>query len=115
MSKTFSFLITVDAKGTLTAKAYDKKDSQVGISDFGKAREAGKEAYFYQHPVADKRCKSSIDTNALAEMVNENTKVKSEVVQDSAKSGWTVKPKEKVSGKSFNPKATSSDVAIDLE
>lgn len=112
MSKTFSFLITVDAKGNLTSKAYDKKDSQDGLNDFSKAREDGKEAYFYQHPVADKRCKSVADTKELAKMVyNKSAEVKEEAKQ----SGWVVKPKEKFSGKSFNPKATSSDVAIDLE
>lgn len=115
MSKTFSFLVTVDAKGNLTSKAYDKKDSQVGINDFVKAREEGKEAYFYQHPVADKRCKSAVETKELAKMVYNKPAEAQEVKQEAKQSGWVVKTKEKFSGKSFNPKATSSDVAIDLE
>jgi hypothetical protein len=115
MSKTFSFLITVDNKGNLVSKAYEKKDSHTGINDFVKAREDGKEAYFYQHPVADKRCKSSADTKELAKMVYNKSAEPQEVKPDAKTSGWVVKTKEKFSGKSFNPKATSSDVAIDLE
>jgi hypothetical protein len=73
MSNKFSILITVDAKGNITSKAWEKKDSQVGVSEFVKSRENGKEAYFFQHPTPDSRCKSSVDTSNLKSMISDTT------------------------------------------
>lgn len=65
MSQKFSFLIIVESNGSFTTKAYNKEDAQVGLNDFAKARENGKEAHFYHCPKADKRCKSQEDRDAL--------------------------------------------------
>jgi hypothetical protein len=71
MSNKFSFLITVDDKGKIVGKAYRREDTQVGINDFAKARDEGKECHFFQHPVADKRCKSATSYKELEEATSQ--------------------------------------------
>lgn len=114
MSKTFSFLITIDSKGNLTGKAFDKKDAQKGINEYVKARDAGLESYFYQHPVADKRCKSSQSTNDLAKMVN-NTSPETSSFKAPVQPVKVEKPAENKVAKQFNPKVQPSDIAIDMD
>lgn len=106
MSKTFSILITVDAKGNLTSKAWEKKDSQLGMNEFTKSRESGKEAYFYQHPTPDKRCKSAADTASLKSMISTGEVTVSKKV---------VEVEEVVQEVKRGKKASSLDGAIDLE
>lgn len=67
MSQKFSFLITLDKNGNPVGKAYQRTDAQSAVDEFNKAREAGKEAYLFQHPNPDKRCKSEAARNATAE------------------------------------------------
>ena len=109
MSKTFSILITVDTKGNITSKAWEKKDSQVGINEFTKARESGKEAYFYQHPTPDKRCKSAVDTASLKSMISTGEVFVSKKVVEVQEVEQVVQEVKR--GK----KASSLDGAIDLE
>lgn len=66
MSNKFSFLITVDDKGKIAGKAFRREDTQVGLNEFAKARDEGKECHFFQHPTADKRCKSEAGYAELA-------------------------------------------------
>lgn len=66
MSNKFSFLITVDDKGKVSGKAFKREDAQVGLDEFAKARDDGKECHFYQRPEADKRCKSKAGYEELS-------------------------------------------------
>jgi hypothetical protein len=67
MAQKFTFLITLDKNGNPVGKAYTRADAQSAVDDFNKARDAGKEAYLFQHPNPDKRCKSEVARNATAE------------------------------------------------
>lgn len=57
MSK-FSFVIEVKGDKPI-GTAFNKEDAQKAKDLFNKLREEGKEAYYFQHPNHDKRCKSS--------------------------------------------------------
>lgn len=106
MAQKFSFLITVDAKGNLNSKAYRKEDTQKGLEDYAKARDEGKEAHFYQHPVADKRCKSE----AAYDTLDAATKPSVDKAEPAPAPKATIKPAVKA-----EPKASSAgDGAIDL-
>jgi hypothetical protein len=67
MAQKFSFLITLDKNGNPVGKAYQRTDAQTAVDEYNKARDAGKEAYLFQHPNPDKRCKSEAARNATAE------------------------------------------------
>lgn len=92
MSQKFSFLIIVESSGSFTTKAYKKEEAQVGLNDFAKARENGKEAHFYQCPKSDKRCKSQEDRDALERFTNPRALVEEKVVEEQ-----TVKPSKRSS------------------
>jgi hypothetical protein len=106
MAQKFSFLITVDAKGSLNSKAYRKEDTQKGLEDYAKARDEGKEAHFYQHPVADKRCKSEAAYEALSAATTASV--------DKAEPAPVPKAVTKPVVKAEAKPASSGDVAIDL-
>jgi len=106
MAQKFSFLITVDAKGNLNSKAYRKEDTQKGLEDYAKARDEGKEAHFYQHPVADKRCKSE----AAYDTLDAATKPSVDKVEPAPAPKAVTKPVAKVETKPN----TATDGAIDL-
>jgi len=63
MSQKFSFVIEVK-NGKPVGHAYKKEDAQSAKELFNKLREEGKEAYLFQHPNHDKRCKSTEQTEA---------------------------------------------------
>lgn len=65
MSNKFSFLLLIGKDGTPSAKIYKKEDAQKGINDFIEARAKGSEAYWFQSPRADKRCKSEASREEL--------------------------------------------------
>ena len=67
MAQKFTFLITLDKNGNPVGKAYQRTDAQTALDEFNKARDAGKEAYLFQHPNPDKRCKSEAARNATTE------------------------------------------------
>jgi hypothetical protein len=102
MSQKFSFLIIIESNGNLTTKAYNKEDAQVGLNDFAKARESGKEAHFYHCPKADKRCKSAAARDALERYTDTDSKEEPKVVEEQA---------SKTSKKS----SKSESKALDLE
>lgn len=62
MSK-FSFVIEVK-NGKPIGTAFNKEDAQNAKDLFNQLRDSGKEAYIFQHPHHDKRCKSSEQTEA---------------------------------------------------
>ncbi len=99
MSQKFSFLIIVESNGSFTTKAYNKEDAQVGLNDFAKAREIGKEAHFFQCPKADKRCKSAADRDALERFTSPQVEEQS----------------VKTSKKSSKSEAKSDSKALELE
>lgn len=96
MSQKFSFLIIVESNGNFTTKAYKKEDAQVGLDDFAKARENGKEAHFYHCPKADKRCKSEAARDAIERYTDSESKEEPAVVEEPAS-----KPSKKASKSEF--------------
>lgn len=63
MSQKFSFVVEVK-NGKPVGHAFKKEDAQSAKELFSKLRDEGKEAYLYQHPTHDKRCKSAEQTEA---------------------------------------------------
>lgn len=63
MSK-FAFVIEITASGDAKGTAFKKEDGQKAKDLFNKLRDEGKEAYYYQHPSHDKRCKSETQMTA---------------------------------------------------
>ncbi len=59
MSQKFSIVIEVGKDGKPIATGYLKADASKAGEHFVRLREAGKEAYFFQHPIADRRSKSA--------------------------------------------------------
>jgi hypothetical protein len=64
MSQKFSIVIEVGKNGQPIATGYLKADANKAGEHFVRLREAGKEAYFFQHPVADRRSKSAEQVTA---------------------------------------------------
>jgi hypothetical protein len=58
MSQKFSFVIEVKGDKPV-GYAFKKEEAQSAKDLFNKLREEGKEAYIFQHPNHDKRCKST--------------------------------------------------------
>lgn len=63
MSK-FAFVIEITKSGEAKGYAFKKEDGQKAKELFTKFRDEGKEAYYYQHPNPDKRCKSEAQMEA---------------------------------------------------
>jgi hypothetical protein len=59
MSQKFSIVIEVGKDGKPVTTGYHKADANKANEHFVRLREAGKEAYFFQHPIADRRSKSA--------------------------------------------------------
>ncbi len=64
MSQKFSIVIEVGKDGKPVSTAYIKAEANKASEHFVRLREAGKEAYFFQHPVADRRSKSAEQVTA---------------------------------------------------
>lgn len=64
MSQKFSIVIEVGKDGKPIATGYVKAEANKAGEHFIRLREAGKEAYFFQHPVADRRSKSAEQVTA---------------------------------------------------
>lgn len=64
MSQKFSIVIEVGKDGKPITTGYLKVDANQASAHFVRLREEGKEAYFFQHPVADRRNKSSAQVAA---------------------------------------------------
>jgi hypothetical protein len=59
MSQKFSIVIEVGKDGKPITTGYIKAEANKANEHFVRLRESGKEAYFFQHPVADRRSKSA--------------------------------------------------------
>lgn len=66
MSQKFSLVIEVKKNGDFAPTVYKKEDAGKALQQFQKLRDEGKEAYFFQHPKPDKRCKSAEQIAASA-------------------------------------------------
>jgi hypothetical protein len=99
MSQKFSFIIIVEANGSLSSKVYKKENAQIALDDFAKIRGQGKEAHFFHCPKPDKRCKSAEDM-AQIDRFTGATREENIVVEDDKQ-----KPTSKKSSKSSEPKS----------
>jgi hypothetical protein len=91
MSLRFSFLVLIDSNGTPSAKVYKKENAQEGLNEYSKARDQGKEAYWFQTPRADKRCKSDSARDQLDNAISGMSKTKPEAEPEAE----PVKPSKK--------------------
>jgi len=64
MSQKFSIVIEVGKDGKPISTAYIKAEANKASEHFVRLREGGKEAYLYQHPLADRRSKSTEQVSA---------------------------------------------------
>lgn len=95
MSLRFSFLVLIDSNGTPSAKVYKKENAQEGLNEYSKARDQGKEAYWFQTPRADKRCKSDSARDQLDNAVSGMSKTKPEAKPEVEPEAEPVKPSKK--------------------
>lgn len=77
MSQKFSIVVEVGKDGKPIATAYVKAEANLAGQHFVRLREAGKEAYFFQHPLADRRNKSTEQVAATRGERDENGLAKS--------------------------------------
>ncbi len=75
MSQKFSIVIEVQNDGRPKATAYLKAEAQLAASHFLRLRNEEKEAYLFQHPLADRRSKSAAQVVATLGLRDENGKV----------------------------------------
>jgi len=67
------FAIIIEVKnGKPVATAFNKTDAGDAVEQFIKLRDEGKEAYLFQHPVADKRSKSKEQMDATSKATNQS-------------------------------------------
>lgn len=72
MSQKFSIVIEVGKDGQPISTAYIKAEANKASEHFVRLRESGKEAYFFQHPIADRRNKSAEQIKATLGLRDEN-------------------------------------------
>ena len=77
MSQKFSIVIEVGKDGKPITTGYIKAEANLASEHFIRLREAGKEAYFFQHPTADRRNKSTEQVIATRGVRDENGQVAS--------------------------------------
>jgi hypothetical protein len=77
MSQKFSLVVEIKNDKPI-GHAFLKEDAQLAKELFAKLREEGKEAYLFQHPMHDRRCKSSEQTAASVANPVAETVVKQE-------------------------------------
>jgi hypothetical protein len=91
MSQKFSIVIEVrDGKPITTG--YLKADAQKANEHFVKLRDAEKEAYLFQHPLADRRSKSAAQVSATLGERDENGKIPVSKVAEPVKVATELKP-----------------------
>jgi len=82
MSQKFSIVIEVQTDGRPKATAYLKSEAQQAAAHFLTLRNAEKEAYLFQHPLADRRSKSAAQVVATLGLRDENGKVPDSVIHE---------------------------------
>lgn len=75
MSQKFSIVIEVNKEGRPVPTAYLKSEAQLAAAHFTRLRNEEKEAYLFQHPLADRRSKSGAQVIATMGLRDENGKV----------------------------------------
>jgi hypothetical protein len=78
MSQKFSIVVEVK-NGRPVATAYLKSEAQEAAAHFLRLRNEEKEAYLFQHPLADRRSKSAAQVVATLGKRDENGKVLADV------------------------------------
>jgi hypothetical protein len=107
MSHKFSIVIEIK-DGKVVAHGYNKSDAQEAQTLFNKLRDEQKEAYFFQHPVADKRCKSAEQIEATRGHIESAPVAPVQVTMKSKKNG------NKIEGVGANSEVPSEPTAIDI-
>ena len=110
MSNKFSIVIEVK-DGKVVAHGYNKVDAADAQALFNKLRDEQKEAYFFQHPVADKRSKSSAQIEATRGSIPVPAPAPVAPVQVALKSK---KVANKIEGVGANSEVPSEPTAIDI-
>jgi hypothetical protein len=64
MSQKFSIIIEVGKDGKPISTAYIKAEANLAGEHFVRLRDGGKEAYFFHHPLSDRRSKSAEQVTA---------------------------------------------------
>jgi len=111
MSNKFSIVIEIKGDQVI-AHGYHKSDAADANNLFNKLRDEQKEAYFFQHPIADKRCKSAEQVEAThghLEVTPASAPVAPVQVTMKAK-----KNGNKIEGVGANSEVPSEPTAIDL-
>ena len=109
MSQKFSIVIEIQKDGRPKATAYLKSEAQIAATHFIRLRNEEKEAYLFQHPLADRRSKSAAQVVATLGLRDENGKVpsaapvaydasKAEPNEDAQKRANAKKTKNKIEG-----------------
>jgi len=79
----FSIVIEIRDKKIVTT-GFLKQDAPEALALFTKLRTENKEAYYFQHPVPDKRCKSTAQMNASLGVGINNVVLTSDTDEDLA-------------------------------
>lgn len=96
---TQKFSIVVEVKdGKALAHGFLKEDAQEALTLFNKLRDSQKEAYLFQHPVADKRSKSAEQTIATHGTRTEEVIVKVEAPEVVAEAPKSKRGKNSIDG-----------------
>jgi hypothetical protein len=82
MSQKFSIVVEVSKDGKPIATAYIKPEAKLASDHFVRLRDSGKEAYLFQHPLADRRNKSIEQVAATRGERDENGLATSTAVAD---------------------------------
>jgi len=121
-SHKFSIVIEI-VNGKPVATGYHKADAQQASEHFIRLRNEEKEAYFFQHPVADRRSKSATQIEATLGLRDANGKVPDSVAPQAPKQTTELKPEivnkvfnrlNKIVKRNNNIQGVSSGEAIDL-
>ena len=109
------FAIVIEIKnGKPEATAYNKTDANTALEKFIKLRDDGKEAYLFQHPVADKRSKSKEQMEATSKATNQSES-KREVAKTETKAKAKAKQNEEEKPKAGNNIEGVSLDAVDIQ
>ena len=84
MSQKFSIVIEVGQDGKPISTAYIKAEANKASEHFVRLREGGREAYLFQHPLADRRNKSAEQITATLGLRDADGSVQSPVEQKKA-------------------------------
>ena len=116
MSQKFSIVIEIQKDGRPQATAYLKSEAQIAATHFIRLRNEEKEAYLFQHPLADRRSKSAAQIVATLGLRDENGKVPSAtpVAYDASKAEANAQKPAAEKTKKTKNKIEGINEAVDL-